>query len=259
VLVEGNVERLLLPIIIERFVPALRSRHLTILEVGGDFAHRFEQLVDFLALPTLVITDLDSCHPTALSDADAEPDDDDTDDDDDDSDDSGKACMVDTPEAVTSNPTLRQWLPKMSTIAQLLAADDAAKAPAKAGGAPGLVRVAFQTREPVAWQGKTEDRAGRTLEEAFALQNLDWTQSPAGKSLGLKIHKADQLSITQLHDKLYRRVKRFNKTRFALGVIAALETEWTAPAYITEGLQWLQAKLELPIIDGDPRKPEAGQ
>jgi predicted ATP-dependent endonuclease of OLD family len=60
VLVEGNVERLLLPLIIERFVPDLRSCHLTILEVGGAFAHRFENLVDFLGLPTLVITDLDS-------------------------------------------------------------------------------------------------------------------------------------------------------------------------------------------------------
>ena len=60
VLVEGNVERLLLPLIIERAVPELRACHLTILEVGGAFAHKFRELLDFLEITTLVITDLDS-------------------------------------------------------------------------------------------------------------------------------------------------------------------------------------------------------
>ena len=63
VLVEGNVERLLLPLIIERNVPELRACHLTILEVGGAFAHTFQELLDFLEITTLVITDLDSVEP----------------------------------------------------------------------------------------------------------------------------------------------------------------------------------------------------
>jgi predicted ATP-dependent endonuclease of OLD family len=241
VLVEGNVERLLLPVIIERFVPDLQSCHLTILEVGGAFAHRFENLITFLGLPTLVITDLDSvCPAPAGTDDDAE----------DEADDAEKAsklaaCMVDTAGAVTSNETLKQWLPKLSGISELLAGGEDLKAPADADGSPSRVRVAYQTGEPVTWRAETEVRASRTLEEAFALQNLDWTQGADGRPLGLKIAKAADMSIEDLHKKLFARIKTFDKTRFALGVIAAVDQTWTAPRYIVEGLEWLRGMLEL--------------
>ena len=62
-LVEGNVERLLLPLIIQKAAPELRACHLTILEVGGAFSHKFQKLIEFLGLPMLVITDLDSVYP----------------------------------------------------------------------------------------------------------------------------------------------------------------------------------------------------
>ncbi|MFP4897155.1 ATP-dependent nuclease [Paraburkholderia sp. EG304] len=42
ILVEGNVERLLMPAMIESAAKRLRSSALTILEVGGAFAHRFK-------------------------------------------------------------------------------------------------------------------------------------------------------------------------------------------------------------------------
>lgn len=245
VLVEGNVERLLLPVVIERFVADLRSCHLTILEVGGAFAHRFKNLVKFLGLPTLVITDLDSVSPPAEGTQG-------TDDDEDSS--STSACPVDTPGAVTSNETLKQWLPRLSSIEELLAADDTVKAPVNADGSPGLVRVAYQTNESVTWQGKSEVRAGRTLEEAFALQNLDWTQGNDGKHLGLKIAGAADLPIKGLHGKLFKRVKGFDKTKFALGVIATSDPTWKAPSYIVEGLKWLRGKLEL----SDPQSTQVG-
>jgi len=35
-----------------------------------------------------------------------------------------------------------------------------------------VVRVAYQTRQPVAWQGTTENTAGRTFEGAFAYDYL---------------------------------------------------------------------------------------
>ena len=240
VLVEGNVERLLLPLVIERFVCDLRSCHLTILEVGGAFAYKFNKLLNFLSLPTLVITDLDSVAVPGVAD-----------DDDADADESKTAssCTVDTPGAVTSNETLKQWLPKIDVISELLGAATESKAPANADGTAGLVRVAYQTREPVTWQGATSDRAGRTLEEAFALQNLAWTQSAEGKDLGLRIRKAADLSIEALHEALFKRVKgsHFDKTAFALGVIAAADQSWQAPAYMVEGLEWLREKLELVV------------
>ncbi|MHA3021840.1 ATP-dependent nuclease [Mycobacterium sp. BMJ-28] len=249
VLVEGNVERLLLPLIIERFVPELKSCHLTILEVGGAFAHKFDKLLAFLGLVALVITDLDSVKATSPGQADTDEDDIDEAD----TDEGAKAkasCPVHTDGAMTSNQTLRQWLPKASSIADLLDKDPQSKTSSNAAG---QIRVAYQTKETVSWQGSSEERAGRTLEEAFALQNLEWTQSAEGKHLGLRIDKATGKSVSELHDALYTRVKNFDKTQFALGVISAVEQQWECPAYIVEGLTWLVDKLkplELQAING---------
>lgn len=245
VLVEGNVERLLLPLIIERVVPDLRSCHLTILEVGGAFAHRFENLVTFLDLPTLVITDLDSVEKKAVvpdGEAEAESDDDDA------PAKRARACPVDTTGAVSSNPTLKQWLPKLTPIADLLAASDTDKISATSDGSEGSVRVAYQTREEVTWGGEAKPLAGRTLEEAFALQNLDWTQSDDGAVLGLRIKRSDKMTATEVHQKIYERVKSFDKTTFALGVIATPDPTWKAPAYIVDGLIWLCDRLKLTVM-----------
>lgn len=70
VLVEGNVERILLPQMIEKAAPRLQSTYLTILEIGGAFGHRFKALIEFLGLTTLIITDLDSVFGPAVPEAD---------------------------------------------------------------------------------------------------------------------------------------------------------------------------------------------
>lgn len=64
ILIEGTTERLLLPKTIEKFDTEhdvnLGSCYLSIMEVGGAYAYLFHNLVDFLGLRTLIITDLDS-------------------------------------------------------------------------------------------------------------------------------------------------------------------------------------------------------
>ncbi|QNJ91353.1 ATP-dependent endonuclease [Mycolicibacterium fluoranthenivorans] len=231
VLVEGNVERLLLPLIIDREVPGLRPCHLTILEVGGAFAHKFENLLNFIGLPTLVITDLDSVlQPPPTEDS------------------SGKkvtprpkACMADASGAKTSNETLKQWLPKMTSISELLAADDGAKL--SSDGKVGPVRVAYQTPQNVVWQEISTLRTARTLEEAFALANLTWTQQDSNAHLGLQIDDSSTLDIDTLHEEIYKRVRSLDKTNFALGVIACPDEKWVSPTYIVDGLQWLQGQI----------------
>lgn len=242
VLVEGNVERLLLPLIIEKDVKDLRRCHLTTLEVGGAFAHKFEKLVAFLEIPTLVITDIDSTFPRAASDTEAK--------DDEDVEDAdvepvpqkpGKSCRTTFEGAVTSNETLRQWLPKVDVVTQLLDLPDAEKVQAD-----GCVRVAYQTRQPASWQGVEGELAGRTLEEAFALQNLEWSQHADQKALGLKIRKAGDLDLSSIHEKLFKKVnaKAFDKTKFALELIARSDQAWTSPTYIVDGLLWLHRLLD---------------
>ena len=58
--VTGNVERLLLPIMILKAATSLRSSCICILEVGGAFGHKFKSLIEFLRIVTLIITDVDS-------------------------------------------------------------------------------------------------------------------------------------------------------------------------------------------------------
>jgi predicted ATP-dependent endonuclease of OLD family len=256
VLVEGNVERLLLPLIIEKDVEDLRRCHLTILEVGGAFAHKFEKLVEFLEIPTLVITDLDSVAPKTTDNADAN-----SDEDEDDADPTtqkrGKSCLTTVEGAVTTNETLKQWLPRLGLVSELLDHPDSAKVQEN-----GYVRVAYQTRQPASWQAAEDKVAGRTLEEAFALQNLEWTQHPDQKELGLRIRKADELDLDALHDRLFKRVngKSFDKTKFALELIARSDQSWTSPTYIVQGLTWLHELLD-PSAEllTPPRTTKAGE
>lgn len=69
ILVEGNVERLLLPLMIQKSAPDLNTCYISVIEVGGAFAHIFKSLINFLGLTTLIITDIDSVYPPPVSEA----------------------------------------------------------------------------------------------------------------------------------------------------------------------------------------------
>ena len=66
VLIEGPTERILLPKMIEKVdqrlsdKSKLSSQYLSVMEVGGAYAHIFFNLLDFLKLRTLIVTDLDT-------------------------------------------------------------------------------------------------------------------------------------------------------------------------------------------------------
>jgi hypothetical protein len=113
----------------------LSSQYMTTIEVGGAYAHMFFDLLDFLELRTLIITDLDSV---------AAP--------------GGVACPVHEG-AATSNACLSTWFGNGDcSPAALLAKDEASKLKR-------LKRIAFQ--RPEAEGGP----CGRTFEDAFILAN----------------------------------------------------------------------------------------
>ena len=240
VMVEGNVERLLMPLMIERTAPALHSSYISVLEIGGAFAHVFKRLVHFLGLPTLVITDLDSVKPGRST--------------------RKKACPPEETNAVTCNPVLTGWAPGMMAIADLLAATDEQKTPK--GPAP--VRVAYQTREAVSWLGEQKLLVGRTFEIAFAYRNLGWCQDPARRDLHMEVRSRsggalhlDKAAIS-IHDRVTR--GSVDKTDFALALMAAdVEdpTGWAVPAYIADGLQWLLRQLQTLADDPEPTVAQA--
>lgn len=227
ILVEGNVERLLLPLIIEKSAAVLKESHLTILEVGGAFAHKFERLLEFLEIPTLVITDLDS-----VSSRDSR----------------WQKCMTTVPKATTSNASLKHWFPDCREIDKLLelGSDEKEFRPTDSSD-QGSLRLAYQTRIETVWNGSALELAGRTFEESFALENLDLTQDPAHDRLGLRIEDSENKDLEKLHQALYERVvsKSFDKTKFALELIAGTRDDWNPPAYVVDGLEWLSSKLEV--------------
>lgn len=143
ILIEGTGERLLLPIIIDKMEsanpagPKLSSQYITIMEVGGAYAHLFFDLLDFLELRSLIITDIDSVDGPG-----------------------GAACPVHQG-AATSNACLKTWFADedCSPTALLAKVDDEK--------IKGVERIAFQRPE-------IEDGpCGRTLEDAFMLANRE--------------------------------------------------------------------------------------
>lgn len=257
VLVEGNVERLLLPLMIEKETPQLKSSYLSILELGGAFAHKFKRLIHFLGLTTLVITDLDSVLPGSPQPPKAEgptpavPADNEA------AVDEGKEeeptdvggsgiCMADTPNATTSNQTLIQWLPRLNRISDLLQASAAQKRNAPTDAEPAKVCIAYQTRQTATWNGEMMELVGRTFEEAFAYENLTWCQNAKRKSLHLRVTTKNASStLADVAKNIHDRVKSsgFDKTEFALALMMENNAEWVVPNYITEGLQWLKEQL----------------
>ncbi|ACU61675.1 ATP-dependent endonuclease [Chitinophaga pinensis] len=276
ILVEGNVERLLLPLMIEKCQKSLQSNYLSVIEVGGAFAYRFEQLISFLGLTTLVITDLDSVFPpkplppnnetTESADKsekseeedneeDIEEDDYDDEEDSEEEEQKGKtkkktgACSYSTPDAITSNYTLRHWLPKKTKIAEILTCSEQERTRIQSATNRASVQVCFQNKVEINWEGKTDTNCGRTLEEAFAFENLEWTQKIENKHLNLRvILKTKQLTVSEISARISRRVQssNFEKTNFALGLLMANADEWNVPVYIKDGLYWLDKMLNPP-------------
>ena len=254
VLVEGNVERLLLPLMIEKSAKTLRSASLSILEVGGAFGHRFKELVEFLGITTLVITDIDSVvvvnEPVDEDDEAAEkefelpPDDGEGER----QKRYGTTCLPAEVGAVTANQTLIQWLPRKRTIAELHAVAADKKSELRAGSDSAMVRVTYQGPVVVTWADQSTTLCGRTLEEAFGLENAAWSQSADQRSVGLKLRGAIA-TPEALAAGLHKRVtsKHFDKTKFALGVLTRKDEDWVVPTYIREGLEWLRDQVDLEV------------
>jgi putative ATP-dependent endonuclease of OLD family len=143
----------LLPVIIEKMEsadptgPKLSSQYMTIMEVGGAYAHLFFDLLDFLELRSLVITDIDSVVTPG-----------------------GAACPV-CQGTATSNVCLKTWFAEEEDYspAVLLAKGDDEKV-------RNVKRIAFQRPE-------TKDGpCGRTFEDAFILANRKVFGIEAGDS-----------------------------------------------------------------------------
>lgn len=137
VLVEGVSERILLPKMAENVSKKLVSQYTSTIEVGGAYAHIFFDLLEFLELKTLVITDLDSIG------------------------DDNKKCKVGDGVS-TSNTCIKKWFSDHNGISpqELIEKEDQDKT-------RGCIRLCYQIPEGTdSWQF-----CGRSFEEAFIRAN----------------------------------------------------------------------------------------
>lgn len=206
ILIEGTVERLLLPEMIRRDAKELQMQYISIIEVGGAYAHNFKKLLEFINVKTLIITDIDSV----------------------DTEENRSACKVqEGNNFLTSNETLKTWLPKKEKISELLIQNDSKKTDKK-------IRVAYQIPEK-------KLKCGRSFEEAFILKNsqIIFDNKKNIKSLNDKLSEYSDSNAIQ--DNSYEIASKISKkTDFAFDVM--MISEWSTPKYIKDGLIWLKQK-----------------
>lgn len=228
IIIEGTVERILLPHIIKNDHSILESAYISTLQLGGAFAHKFLPLIKFLDLTCLVITDLDSV----------------------DRKNNRKSCRADTPEAVSSNACITTLLlnGKKGLTGAAKTKYDTARLisnlltlkPSQKIVPDSRIYVTFQEAIEISSQTEKLKIIPRTFEESFIYTNFDLVKSD---KLDVMIEYTEGATLDEHYTETYNEVvKDFKKVEFALNQIETLEN-WKSPEYISEGLNWLTTTL----------------
>ena len=215
ILIEGTTERLLLPKMIEKVDSLmgntdspLAHSYISLIEVGGAYAFKFRELLQFLGVPTLVITDIDSVDPSN----------------------NRQKCKTSETGAVTSNTTLKDWLPRRMSIIDLLEKDTL-----ETQLESDNVRVCYQIPE--------DDgiAVGRSFEEAFIIANAEIFEKQASKTSHASKFRPDKhryYTAVEIREQSYDIAGKItSKSDFAFDIL--MLDGWKTPKYIEEGLKWL--------------------
>lgn len=218
IMVEGVTEKMLLPIMINKVANSLNNSYISILEVGGAYTHKFRDLLKFIKVKTLIITDIDSVDPIN----------------------NRKACSTNTLNSVTSNETLKKWIPNKSLISDLNLVKDDEKFDGK------LIRVSYQIAEC-----NENIHVARSLEEAIINKNLDFFKNKFNELdinnvlIEVQVKSKFKLLKNQQFEEninIYELSPNSDeKSQFAFDLMTfkTNELDWEVPMYIKEGLEWL--------------------
>ncbi len=221
IFVEGEAERLLVPQFIRKEYERLNESYLSIIQIGGSYAHKFKELIEQLGIPTLIITDLDSVDPSNKR----------------------KSCPPEKGQGYeTANPILKTWHPSKSRIDELLATTDEEISTEKYGYP---LCVAFQ--RPVSLSGK--EHIPRTFEDALILQNeakfseQEALAAGSWKKIG-ELLCDPKLDEGEKSEELFQIVNNMRKGEFAVECIMKYgDNSLEPPEYISDGMRWLNKKI----------------
>jgi len=227
ILIEGPAERILVPHFISRDqeLRGLSQCYITLLEIGGSHAHRLRTLIEQLGLITLVVTDLDAMNPiddTAVTPA--------------------RGQMQ-----VSRNATLNSWIPRKNSLDDLL--DLSAEQKVEKYDEFFSVRVAYQFPVQVPLKGGSSpvEIVPNTFEDALVYDNLQVFRSLEGTSSIKRFKETVNKDSTaaELAKEMFTILKTAKKAEFALDLLDLKQEPWpiVCPAYIREGLLWLQERI----------------
>lgn len=220
IMIEWMVERTLLPLFIKKVdveitenEEKLISQYISTIEVWWAYAHKFEEFLKFLGVKTLIITDIDSVDKKT-------------------NDSRYKKYKV-SESSKTSNPTIKNWLPKKEELSELLTLESDDKIDWN-------FRISYQIEE--------NGNVWRSFEDAFILANssilANFTDSPDYKTEILE-DKFSWMSKDILDESWYWDIAEYidkndKKTDFAFDIM--MLDDFVVPKYIKEGLIWLSKK-----------------
>lgn len=236
ILVEGAGERILLPHFLKYFKGGeLFRSYIAILEIGGSHAFRLRELIECLGLPTLIITDIDAAQKTPDA---SKP----------------KACPVQRQQnQVTTNSTLKKWIPQLENIDKLL--DLPVSKKIKIDVDKGYkIRVAYQKGIPFSSDRGTIMIYPRTFEDAFIFSNLECIQNTNIDSIQDDCSQLAlvQKTLTENKNKdnlgacIFKMIDKnsFKKAEFALEMLFYCDPEqMVIPKYMEDGFSWLYEQL----------------
>lgn len=214
---EGTVERILLPIFIKKIESEERTyklseQYISSIEIGGAYISKFKELIEFLSIKTLIITDIDSVKKS----------------------DSSKTEVKKGEGLITSNITLKDWIPGKKNIDELLSETIEKESNDR------LVRVAYQKN--ITTNGD-QLKCGRSFEEAFIIENCEYVFKNKAGLLSIanclkEYESFDEIKTNSFVIQEYIDRNR-KKTEFAFDLLNTNKDSWSVPLYIKEGLKWL--------------------
>lgn len=231
IFLEGMAERIMLPFFFTKYDLAnkekISSQHITIFEVGGRHAYIFQDLVNFLEIKSLTITDLDSVIGAH-----------------------NKSCPCDLSiEGLkTTNPTIKNWFGYKDKKLLITDIKDKYLTITSREKISDIENSFITFQLPI----NEETKWGRTLEEQFLIENNEWIiehidELDSLKDAIQKIKKdygendvslpIETLTKEQLCQYCYEIIQEIEKSSFSLDIISL--DGWEVPKYIMEGLQWL--------------------
>lgn len=230
ILVEGAAERILMPKFIRD--ENMDNFYISVIEINGSHAHRFDSLTQKLGIPTLIITDIDAQEERLEK---------------------GKlkwksAIPQKNKKQKTNNDTIKHWL-KIESIDMLLELPFPHKQ-------RGNICISYQTPISVNWTSqKKEDELYEvypyTFEDSLVFTNIKLFQSDEkmakmGVITTFYNYLKKAISLEDFHEKMFSCLeKRKNiKASFATDILCTEQFDKIqAPSYIKEGLIWLQKCL----------------